>query len=302
MIDNTKIKFRSLFNDGLYYIWSKSAQRPCVMRVRAGMPEAILAFRSHAEAEQYVKAMGQPLRRFPVRHVPLSESLGELRSWLAQWQGISPHLTWPTPKDSGHEFCTVAVTDVLRALGGDAGLEVPFQPNHSESPELTPAITKPDAFTERRVTGEIFELGGRVACTVPGLGQEGAIPFAILGDYIATNAFPGWTDVVVGPEQAQVVCRVATEMAQAPFMRLADCLAFVHVNYRFLSGLTSHAVVRTFPPAPHPNAQEFIFWPAQIAGRTLVMIDLKSRYDQWNNKPNSPGLLHDGQHRRFSLN
>jgi len=60
MSEKMNVKFRDLFGDGLYYIWSKSAQRPCMMRVRTEIPDAILAFRSQSEAERYVEEMGQP--------------------------------------------------------------------------------------------------------------------------------------------------------------------------------------------------------------------------------------------------
>ena len=40
------------------------------------------------------------------------------------------------------------------------------------------------------------------------------------------------------------------------------------------------AAMVTLPPAPHPNAQDFLFWRENISGREVVMIDTLERVEQ----------------------
>lgn len=118
--------------------------------------------------------------------------------------------------------------------------------------------------------GEVFTLGGTVAIQIPPAGREGAIPFHVTYLYPAGPGFPAWADVVAGG----VRCRINPDIIKPPYTRLADVLfvAYHQRHYfpRFQSGNMSAV---SLPPAPHPEAENFVFCLTTIAGQEVVLID-----------------------------
>lgn len=123
--------------------------------------------------------------------------------------------------------------------------------------------------------GEIFPVDGKVGIAVPPAGMEGAIPFEVLRVHPPGPTFPAWADILVAGKPV----RINPDICQPPFFRLADCLKVAHLQREELPVHTMAAKV-TLPPAPHPNAQDFVFWRENISGREVVMIDTLERVER----------------------
>ena len=132
--------------------------------------------------------------------------------------------------------------------------------------------------------GEVFECDGRVAVAVPPAGMPGAIPWEILWMYPAGEGFPAWADGKVGGK----LVRINPDICQPPYARLADCMAFAH---HCRSQIPGHPetddcfALMVFPPSPHPNAEEFVFWKQKIAGQEVIMVDTKKRVESYSDAP-----------------
>lgn len=136
------------------------------------------------------------------------------------------------------------------------------------------------------LTGEVFSDGGKVAIAVPPAGMDGAASFVIVKVHPPGVSIPAWADIILAGSRV----RINPEICQPPFFRLADCLMVAH-HQRGDLPLGDTAAKLTLPPAPHPNAQEFLFWKQNIGGLEVVMIDTMERVQRYSIS------AHDGQHR-----
>jgi hypothetical protein len=123
--------------------------------------------------------------------------------------------------------------------------------------------------------GEIFSVDGKVGIAVPPAGMEDAIPFEVLEIHPPVGPSPAWADILLAGKPV----RINPDICQPPFFRLADCLMVAHFQREELPLHTMAAKV-TLPPAPHPNAQDYLFWRENISGREVVMIDTLERVEQ----------------------
>lgn len=125
-------------------------------------------------------------------------------------------------------------------------------------------------------SGEVFNAAGRVGIAIPAQGMEGAIPFEI--DAIHPPGIPagnpGWVQVLIA---GKVYCRINPELCRPPYHRLADCVLMAHRHRKQLplGGSTANKLV--LPPAPHPEAQEIIFWKLRLMDGEVVMVDTPER-------------------------
>jgi hypothetical protein len=103
-----------LFPDGgLWYIYSKDRQQPCVISLNPDDPaekeEGIVCFVSKEVAEQYLEIMhwegGLDLARFTIRFVEAEELL----AWLARTKRWAQHLIWRFHDDSDQTFVHVSI-------------------------------------------------------------------------------------------------------------------------------------------------------------------------------------------------
>ena len=139
-----------------------------------------------------------------------------------------------------------------------------------------------------KLAGEVFSDGGRVGIAIPRAGVDGAIPFIIVKVHPAEldGGSPAWADLLLGGKAV----RINPDICQPPFHRLADCLMVAHHQREKLPTGDTKAKL-TLPPAPHPEAQDFVFWKESIGGVEVVLIDRMDRIGQYTLK------AEDGQHR-----
>jgi hypothetical protein len=136
--------------------------------------------------------------------------------------------------------------------------------------------------------GEVFNLGGNIAGSVPPAGLPGAIPFEITGVWPETGHSPSWADVTVGEN---VHVRINPDICQPPFFRLFDCV--------MLAGTQASKVMALEKGIMHTimlQGVKFLFWPEIISGVAIVMIDTEERVLSWNHQG-----AKDGQHRHGTM-
>lgn len=148
--------------------------------------------------------------------------------------------------------------------------------------------------------GEVFEVAGQVAGSVgpSPSGIEGATPWEIHYLHPAMPEFPAWADASVG----KIKVRINPEIVQAPYFRLFDCFAFVHVQHKHLPGPDGMMAKINF------GGEDFAFWKTKLDNGTVVMVDTLRRMQEFKpRKPNrsfvppsllsAPRIFSEGQHR-----
>jgi hypothetical protein len=148
------------------------------------------------------------------------------------------------------------------------------------------------------LTGEVFERNGATAFAIPPVGTPGAIKFELLNIHGPGVNFASIASLLVDG----MTFEIDPELCKAPFDRLADCLMFAvrqRLNLPFFPTPGSNrntitGIKATFPPPPHPEAEDYLFFRRQVtdlAGRPLeiVMIDKVSRLQHF--KPWDPASL-----------
>jgi hypothetical protein len=134
--------------------------------------------------------------------------------------------------------------------------------------------------------GEVFQRDGATAFVIPAVGTPGAIKFELLNILGPGVNYPSWAEMSV----EGLRCRVNPALCKAPYDRLADCLMFavqqrLNLPPRGMPGNapgTITGIKATFPPPPHPQAEDYFFFRQQAidpAGQIWewVMIDTVSR-------------------------
>jgi hypothetical protein len=164
-----------------------------------------------------------------------------------------------------------------------------------EGGKLT-AVTTPEQLVGLK--GEVFaNAEGQIGFAIPPAGVPGAVQFEVLDAHgdggHAGMPFPGmpaWADVQVGDRKV----RINPEIIQPPFMRLADCLWFAFKSWNIFTPEKDCFNKLAFPPAPHPNSQDFAFRRCVLpCGTEVVQIDTWERLERLAKRHHS----HDGQHR-----
>ncbi len=113
------------------------------------------------------------------------------------------------------------------------------------------------------------------------------IHFEIVGECPARKGTPAWVDVLVDGQR----CRINPEICTFPWWRFFDCVCFAARYRNEFPNVTEGMAVMTFPPRPHPAAQDFVF--GMILNRQLLLIDTKERA-----LSHASNVLRDG-HRRL---
>jgi hypothetical protein len=115
-----------------------------------------------------------------------------------------------------------------------------------------------------------------VGFVIPAQGIEGAIRFEIHSIQPAgvPTGNPGWVQVLINGSE---YCRINPDLCRSPYHRLADCVMIAHLHRERLPLGGGSAVLRVLPPAPHPEAQEVIFWRERLLDGEVVMVDTPER-------------------------
>lgn len=157
-------------------------------------------------------------------------------------------------------------------------------------------VTTPEQLVELK--GEVFaNAEGQIGIAIPPAGVPGAIPFEVLDAHgdggdpeMPVPGMPAWADVQVGDRKV----RINPEIIQPPFHRLADCLWFASKSWDSFTQEKGSFNKLTFPPAPHPEAQDFAFQRCILPdGIEVVLIDTWERLKRLSERYRP----HDGQHR-----
>lgn len=141
------------------------------------------------------------------------------------------------------------------------------------------------------LAGDVFNLGGKVAGSIPPSGRPNAISFKIGNVMPETALFPAWADMpVVNEREQRIPVRINPDICKPPFVRIFDCVAMVGLKIDELLALEpGEKVGATF------GGQQFVFWVERPNGRlNLVMVDTLERILKWNPQNLQVG---DGQHR-----
>jgi len=141
------------------------------------------------------------------------------------------------------------------------------------------------------LTGEVFTSEGQIGFAIPPAGVPGAIRFEVLHVHGDIPGTPAWADLQVGDR----LVRINPDIIRPPFHRLADCLWFAFKDWDSFTQKGFNKL--TFPPAPHPNAQDFAFKRCLLPdGTEAVLVDTWGRLEQFAERCRP----HDGQHRTSS--
>lgn len=142
------------------------------------------------------------------------------------------------------------------------------------------------------LAGDVFNLGGKVAGSIPPSGRPGAISFKIGNVVPETALSPAWADMPVVNERGQrIPVRINPDICKSPFVRLFDCVAMVGLKIDELLAMEpGEKVGATF------GGQQFVFWVERPNDwLNLIMVDTLERLLKWN--PQNLQVA-DGQHRR----
>lgn len=136
--------------------------------------------------------------------------------------------------------------------------------------------------------GELFSEGGFCAFAIPPAGIAGAVPFEVVRVWPAGPDFPEWADIDLAGRRV----RIAPDICEPPFYRLADCLWFAHRCWGELPlsgggsggrGVVDMAQFR-FPPAPHPEGEDFVMWRIPDKHGEILLIDRPERVKSYNRR------------------
>lgn len=97
------------------------------------------------------------------------------------------------------------------------------------------------------------------------------IAFEIVGESPAVNDMPAWVDVLVDGQK----CRINPAICQFPWWRFFDCVCYAARYRKDFPNVTDGMALLTFPPRPHPAAQDFVFGMA--FNRQVLLIDTQQR-------------------------
>ena len=127
------------------------------------------------------------------------------------------------------------------------------------------------------MTGEVFNLGGRVAGQVPTTGRPDAIQFTVGRLHAATGKVPAWADLDVRrPDGSRVAVRIDPDILDSSLFRFFDLIVFAATEtkriFDFPKRYTGHVTLQ---------GETFVVWPERMRslfGLTdVIMIDRKSR-------------------------
>lgn len=133
------------------------------------------------------------------------------------------------------------------------------------------------------LSGEVFNLDGRNAIQIPGVGREGAFRFQIIRFHPANGSVPAWADMMVD----DLCCRINPDICRPPFTRLADCISLVAQVSASLSEIKDGWADWTtvwMPPQPHPASERFVFAKTQLRNAHVIMIDTWERVERHGGK------------------
>ena len=145
-------------------------------------------------------------------------------------------------------------------------------------------------FNLQGLTGDVFNLGGKVAGSIPPSGRPDSISFVVSRVMAEQGQSPAWADMTV---DGNIPVRINPDICKPPYVRLFDFVATIGQRTDEISALEPDNYFRvTF------GGQEFLFWVASIQSRfgrvNVIMVDTLERVLKWNPQNLQ---VHDGQHR-----
>ena len=122
------------------------------------------------------------------------------------------------------------------------------------------------------LNGEVFDLNGRVAGSVPACGIEGAIPFQVVTRWPGDATSPSWVDVLIA---GRIKTRLNPAICEAPYFRLFDVVCRVSQNEKQILTLKNNTAAGTVL-----GGTSYLF--SQWNG--LILVDSSERAKQWESK------------------
>jgi hypothetical protein len=172
-------------------------------------------------------------------------------------------------------ICEAAGIDPSKMIGLDLTTGAAFPPPTASQETV-------QEFTDETISGEIFEFDGRIAVSIPPSGQPNSTRFDLYDTHPESPGSPAWRDGILAGKRV----RIAPDICQPPYTRLADCLHLANQQWETIPH--NQAVATSLPPLPHPNSEEFVFMRVEIAGEDCCLIDKRKRFEQFS-KPSTLG-------------
>ena len=140
------------------------------------------------------------------------------------------------------------------------------------------------------LAGDVFNLDGKVAGSIPPSGRPDAISFRISRVVSGSSLFPAWADMMVN---GGIPVRINSDICKPPYVRLFFCVGMVGQKIDELLALEpEHNVGANF------DGQQFVFWVESLQSPfrklDLIIVDTMERVLKWNPQYLRVG---DGQHR-----
>ena len=147
------------------------------------------------------------------------------------------------------------------------------------------------------MTGEVFNLGGRVAGQIPTTGRPDAIQFTVGRLYAATGKVPAWADVDVRrPDGSHVAVRIAPDILDSSLFQFFDLITFAATETKKILDLQKPYKGRYIL-----QGETFFVWPERMGPfgvKDVVMIDRESRLMVHHHSSAGDGQHNHGSHAR----
>lgn len=136
-----------------------------------------------------------------------------------------------------------------------------------------------------RMTGEVFNLNGKVAGIIPAQGTPDATTFRVMRIHKARDGVPSWADFIIDTaEGRRYLARINPDVSQ---YRLYDLIATITVNGdKVLAANDNQGVPVTL------QGERFILFRHALPSATIIMADTVERF-----RANNDTTAGDGQHR-----